>query len=60
MEPIDQEPIVKEANLQDNIPALRTDLTVRRVWERQTEALFDIRVIDTDARYYVNRSPMEV
>ena len=58
--PVHQEPIVKEANLQDNIPALRADLAVRGVWKRQTEALFDIRVIDTDAQSYVNRSPMEV
>ena len=58
--PVNQEPIVKEANLQDNIPALRADLAVRGVWERQTEALFDIRVVDTDAQSYTNRSPMEV
>ena len=58
--PVIQEPIVKEANLQDNTPALRADLAVRGVWDRQTEALFDIRVVDTDAQSYVNRSPMEV
>ena len=58
--PINQEPIVKEANLQDNIPALRADLAVHEVWGPQTEVLFDSCVIDTDAQSYVNRSPMEV
>ena len=39
---------------------MRADLAVRGVWERQTEVLFDIRVIDTDAQSYVNCTPMEV
>ena len=39
---------------------LITDLCVRGVWEPQTEALFDIRVVDTDARLYLARSPWDV
>ena len=40
---------------------LIADLYVRGVWEAQTEALFDIRVIDTDARWsYCTRSPKDV
>ena len=35
-------------------------MCVRGVWEAQTEALFDIRVIDTDARSYCTRSPKDV
>ena len=31
---------------------LIADLCVHGVWEPQTEALFDIRVVDTDARSY--------
>ena len=30
------------------------------VWEPQTEALFDIRVVDTDARSYLARSLRDV
>ena len=37
-----------------------TDFCVRRVWEPQTEALFDIRVVDTDAWSYLARSPCDV
>ena len=32
------------------------DLGVRGIWQTQTEALFNIRVFDTDARSYVSRS----
>ena len=39
---------------------LIADLCVRGVWEPQTEALFDIRVVDTDARSYCARSPHDV
>ena len=40
--------------------SLIADLCVRGVWEPQTEALFDIRVVDTDARSYHARSPRDV
>ena len=39
---------------------LITDLCVRGVWEPQTEALFDIRVVNTDARSYLAHSPRDV
>jgi len=32
----------------------------RGVWQPQTEALFDIRVVDTDARSYCGRTPTAV
>ena len=32
----------------------------RGVWDRQSAASFDIRVTDTDAPSYLNRSPMSV
>ncbi|CAB0011537.1 unnamed protein product [Nesidiocoris tenuis] len=44
-----KEPIIKEAS------GLRGDLACRGVWEPQREALFDVRVVDTDAPSYVTR-----
>ena len=41
-----REPVVRE-------PA---DLGVRGVWQPQTEALFDVRVVDTDAQSYAHRT----
>ena len=51
-----REPIVREANDSLGMPALIADLGVRGVWQPQTEALFDIRVVDTDAQSYTERS----
>ena len=42
------------------LSALVADLGVRGVWLPQVEAIFDIRVVDTDAPSYDNRSPSEV
>ena len=36
------------------------DLSVRGVWLPQAEALFDVRVSDTDAQSYLSQSPSEV
>ena len=44
-----KEPIVKEADESSGSPALVADLSVRGVWVPQAEALFDVRVLDTDA-----------
>lgn len=33
---------------------------MRRVWTSQTEALFDIRVVDTDTQSYINQTPLQV
>lgn len=55
---VHREPIVREAD--SNSPALIADLAIRGVWTPQTEALFDIRVTDTDAQSYVQRSPSDV
>ena len=41
------EPVVREADEARGISAFITDLGVRGVWQPQTEALFDIGVIDT-------------
>ena len=39
---------------------LVADPCVRGVWQPQTKALFDIRVVNTDARSYCGRTPIAV
>lgn len=51
-----REPWIKDSNT-DGHPALRADLACRGVWEPQMEALFDVRVVDTDAPSYVALPP---
>ena len=56
-------PVVKEPVLRDRsagADALIADLCVCGVWGPQIKALFDIRVVDTDARSYCARSPKDV
>jgi len=53
-----REPIVCDGN--EVSPALIADLGVRGVWIPQAEALFDVRVADTDAASYVNHSVFAV
>ena len=50
-----REPVVQEANDACGVPSLIADLSIRGVWQPQTVALFDIRVIDTDATSYSHR-----
>ena len=56
--PVVKEPVVRDGSA--GADTLITDLCVRGVWEPQTKALFDIRVVDTDARSYHARSPRDV
>ena len=53
-----KEPVVRE-QLENQKP-LRTDLLIRGVWSPQETALFDIRVIDTEAKSYSNKNPEDV
>ena len=53
---VTREPIVQEADNSQSIPALVADLRVSGVWQPQAKALFDIRVVDTDAQSHVNRT----
>ena len=39
---------------------LIADLCVQGVWLPQAEALFDIRIIDTDAQSYLGQPPTQV
>ena len=55
-----REPVVRECNYMTGSNALVADLGVRGVWLPQAEALFDIRVVDTDAQSYGSRTPREV
>jgi hypothetical protein len=52
---VHREPVVREANEVNGIPALVADLGIRGVWEPQALALLDIRVINTDAESYRSR-----
>ena len=50
------EPVVRDASVDGK--ALIADLGARGVWEPQAMALFDICVVDTDARSYLSHSPV--
>ena len=55
-----REPVVREANCSTDTTALVADLSVRGVWVPQVEALFDIRIIDTEARSYCTHPPITI
>lgn len=56
---VKREPIVCESS--DSAGStLVADLCVRGVWQPQCEAIFDIRVVDTDAPSYCRQSPRSV
>jgi len=52
---VHREPVVREADEAKNIQALVADLGIRGVWQPQTLALLDIRVINTDAESHLAR-----
>ena len=56
--PVVKEPVVHDGSAGADV--LIADLCVCGVWGPQTEALFDIRVVDTDARSYCACSPKDV
>ena len=51
-----REPILQEDDGSTSTPVLVADLRVRSVWQLQTVALLDVRVVDTDAQPYTSRS----
>ena len=53
-----REPVVRDGDADG--PGLIADLGVRGVWQPQGEALFDVRVVDTDAQSYISRSVADV
>ena len=58
--PVKLEPIVKDAQDDDSGEVLIADLCVRGVWLPQSEALFDVRIVDTDAQSYLGQTPTSV
>ena len=44
-----REPIIREPNDRENVPALIADLSVCGVWQPQATTFFDVRVVDSDA-----------
>ena len=55
-----REPVIREGDPASDNPGLRLDLGIRGVWLPQVEALFDIRVINTNAPFYQRRSPVSI
>ena len=53
-----REPVVPDGDADG--PGLIADLCVHRVWQPQGEALFDMRVVDTDVLSYISRSVVDV
>ena len=54
---VKREPVVSEDGDDGTLVA---DLGVRGVWSSQSEALFDIRVTDTDAQSYLGHAPESI
>ena len=58
---VQREPVVCEPTSDDSTTdTLIADLRVRGVWEPQVDAIFDVRVVDTDAPSYLSRPPQVV
>ena len=54
---VQKEPIICESTIDDSTSeTCIVDLRVRGVWESQLDAIFDVRVFDTDAPSYCSRS----
>ena len=54
------EPIVSDSTIEPAGETLVAYLSVRGVWLLQAEALFDVRVVDTDAQSYLSNTPKSV
>jgi len=55
-----REPVVSDAAVDPTGETLVADLSVRGVWLPQVEALFDVRIVDTDAQSYLIHTPKSV
>ena len=55
-----KEPIIHGFGDDLSLPGLKADIGVRGVWQPQAVALFDVRVVDTDAPSYVALTPSSV
>ena len=52
---VEIEPILREADPTNNVPALRADFRVNGIWEAERAAFFDNRLICADAPSYANQ-----
>ena len=50
-----REPVVREPNDREKVPALVADLSVCGVWQPQATTFIDVRVVDSDANSYLHR-----
>ena len=57
---VKREPIVREADNTVGTSALVVDMAIQGVWMPRAKALFDVRVINTDAQSYSNHMPQDV
>ena len=55
-----REHIVSESTIEPVGETLVADLSVRGVWLPQTELLFDVRAVDTNAQSYLSHTPKSV
>ena len=53
---VTREPVIQDRSDDPPQEALVTDIKARGVWQPQATALFDIRVIDSDAPSYLSKS----
>ena len=44
----------------DPLPELRGDVSVRNFWKRGQEAIFDVRITDTEAKSYCGQDPDKI
>uniref|UniRef100_A0A1X7U883 Uncharacterized protein n=1 Tax=Amphimedon queenslandica TaxID=400682 RepID=A0A1X7U883_AMPQE len=56
---VTREPIVNDS-LDSGDSSLIADVAICRVWQRQAMLFFDVRVLDTDAKSYLHRSPHSI
>ena len=49
-----REPVVREPNDREKVPALVADLSVCGVWHPQATTFFDVQVVDSDANSYLH------
>ena len=58
---VQKEPVVCEEKMDDpSSETLIAYVRIHDVWQSQVDALFDVRVVDTDAPSYQSRSPQAV
>ena len=56
-----KEPLVRDGNASHPpTDTLVADLSIRGAWQPQVTALFDVRIVDTDAPSYLGKSPEAV